>query len=96
MVIVEKLVEWRLAGETEVLGGNMPQLHFVHRKSHMIEEIFFFNLCGGILGTAATTGLLHQPRILGDGDCGEISGKKIGRGNQSTRRKPAPPQIPHD
>jgi hypothetical protein len=30
MVIVEKLVEWRLAGETEVLGENLPQRHFVH------------------------------------------------------------------
>jgi hypothetical protein len=25
MVIVEQLVEWRLAGETEVLGGNLSQ-----------------------------------------------------------------------
>jgi hypothetical protein len=33
MVIVEKLVEWRLARETEVLGENLP--HFVHHKSHM-------------------------------------------------------------
>jgi hypothetical protein len=61
-------------------------------------SIFFFNLCGGILGTAATTGL---PRMIGDGDCREIGGMKIGRGNRSTRRKPAPaplcpPQIPHD
>jgi hypothetical protein len=36
-----------------------------------------------------------------DGDCGEIGGMKMGRGNQSTRRKPAPaplcpPEIPHD
>jgi hypothetical protein len=31
------------------------------------------------LGTAATTGL------IGDGDCGEIGGIKIGRGNRSTR-----------
>jgi hypothetical protein len=28
-VIVEQLVEWRLAGETEVLGENPPQRHFV-------------------------------------------------------------------
>jgi hypothetical protein len=34
-VIVEKLVEWRLAGETEVLGENLPQRHFVHHNSHM-------------------------------------------------------------
>jgi hypothetical protein len=41
---------------------------------------------------------LYQPRMIGDGDCGEIVGMKIGRGN--TRRKPAPtplcpPQISH-
>jgi hypothetical protein len=31
-VIVEQLVEWRLAGETEVLGENLPQRQFVHHK----------------------------------------------------------------
>jgi hypothetical protein len=53
------------------------------------------------LGTAATTGLLYQPQMIDDVYCGEIGGIKIGRGNRSTRRKPAPaplypPQIPHD
>jgi hypothetical protein len=53
------------------------------------------------LGTAATTGLLYQPRMIDDGDCGAIGGMKIGRGNRSIRRKPVqvplcPPQIPHD
>jgi hypothetical protein len=62
---------------------------------------FFFNLRGGTLGAVATTGLLYQPQMIGDGDFGEIGGMKIGRGNRSTRKKPAPaplcpPQIPHD
>jgi hypothetical protein len=35
MVIVEKLVEGRLARETEVLGDNLPRRHFIHHKSHM-------------------------------------------------------------
>jgi hypothetical protein len=53
------------------------------------------------LGTAATTGVLYQPQMIDEGDCGEIGGMKICRGNRSTRRKPAPaplcpPQIPHD
>jgi hypothetical protein len=34
-VIVEQLVEWRLAGETEVLGENLTQRHIVHHKSHI-------------------------------------------------------------
>jgi hypothetical protein len=34
-MIVEQLVEQRLAGETKVLGENLPQRHFVHHKYHM-------------------------------------------------------------
>jgi hypothetical protein len=35
MVIVEKQMECRLAGETEVLGENLPQCHFFHHKPHI-------------------------------------------------------------
>jgi hypothetical protein len=52
----------------------------------------------GPLGTAAT----DRPIVSapGDYDDGEIDGMMIGRGNRSTRRKPAsmplcPPQTPH-
>jgi hypothetical protein len=45
-------------------------------------------------------GLLYQPQMIDD-ECGPVCGMRIGRGNRSTRRKPAPmplcpPQIPHD
>jgi hypothetical protein len=45
-------------------------------------------------------GLLYQLRTI-YGECGAVGGMRIGRGNRSTRRKPAPvtlcpPQIPHD
>jgi hypothetical protein len=32
---MEHLVEWELVGETEVLGGNLPQCHFAFHKFHM-------------------------------------------------------------
>jgi hypothetical protein len=45
--------------------------------------LFFFIIISGVrlslLGTAATTGLLYQPQMIDDGDCGEIGGMKIDR-----------------
>jgi hypothetical protein len=65
--------------------------------------IFFYYWWGGTncksLGTAATSGLLYKPQMIDEDDCGGIGGIKIGRGNRSTRRKPAPaplcPRLPY-
>jgi hypothetical protein len=35
MMTEEQLVEWRLAGETEVFEENLSQRQFFHHKSHM-------------------------------------------------------------
>jgi hypothetical protein len=35
MMIVEQSVERELAGETEILGENLPQCHFVYHISQM-------------------------------------------------------------
>jgi hypothetical protein len=67
-------------------------------------SLFFLVSLGGLklspLDTSATGGLLYQPRMIDD-DYGAAGGMRIGRGNRSTQRKPAPvplcpPQIPHD
>lgn len=36
LVVVERLMEWELVGETEVLGETPPHCHFVYHKSHVI------------------------------------------------------------
>jgi hypothetical protein len=45
-------------------------------------------------------GLLYQPQMMVDNECGAVGGMRIGRGNRNTRRNPAPmprcpPQTPH-
>jgi hypothetical protein len=75
---------------------------FAWKYTRTYSTVFFISGVGlSPLGTAATSGLLYKPQMIDEGDCGAIGGMKIGRGNRSTRRKPAPgplcpPQIPHD
>jgi hypothetical protein len=38
---MENLMEWRLAGETEVLGENLPQRHFVHLVMQSQTSLFY-------------------------------------------------------
>jgi hypothetical protein len=62
-------------------------------------KVFFSGVGLSPLGTAAISGLLYKPQMIDEGDCGAIGGMTIGRGNRSTRTKPAPaplcpPQIP--
>jgi hypothetical protein len=72
------------------------------------EDNFFFNLF--IYGSGVESnplllqsfiGLLYQPCMIDDDDCGAISAMNEQQENQSTLRKPTlvslcPPQIPYD
>jgi hypothetical protein len=66
---------------------------------------FFIIILSGVrlspLVRLPLSGVLFQPQMRDDGDCGATDGMKIGRGNRSTRRKSVqgplcPPQIPLD
>jgi hypothetical protein len=59
MVIVEQLMEWRMAGENDVLGENLPQCHFVHHKSHVSNFLSYeYQLCHAtITHTSSIKGL---------------------------------------
>jgi hypothetical protein len=53
----------------------------LHYKS-VLMILFFFVILSGVrlrsLGTAATSGLLYQPRMIHVRDCGAVGGMNIG------------------
>jgi hypothetical protein len=73
-------------------------------KKHSSKLTFLIRIVEGGVHTGSTRHVGHfWPTVPAPGDCedGEFGGIKIGRGNRSTRRKPAstpfcPPQIPLD
>jgi hypothetical protein len=81
------------------------KFHSVTSQKVLVLVLFFFSSWGVWDWVHSVRrpliGLLYQPRIIDDDECGAVGGISIGRGSRSTRRKPAPvplciPQIPHD
>jgi hypothetical protein len=83
---------------------SLPSVAIVIKSKSIMSVGHILRLVGvgvhlGPLGTSATSWpILRTP---GDYEDGEFGGMMIGKGNRSTRRKPAPvplcpPQIPHD
>jgi hypothetical protein len=84
-------------------------LHICDRKilkfnlSCTISQRHFFFLWGETVHTVLRqlSGLLYQPQMIDDDECGAVCGMRICRGIRSIRMKPVPvplcpPQIPHD
>jgi hypothetical protein len=89
-----------------LVSEDYRQLDLVFEEKMKGVGVFFIYLfivsLGGVspLGMLATVSLLYQPRMIDDDDYGAVGGMRIGGGNRSTQRKPAPvplcpPQIPH-
>jgi hypothetical protein len=103
--MAQNTVKWWAFVEFERLGKFIAILLTIRhsRKTHTMAMtiilMFLIIILSGVC--RPLFGLLYQPQMIDDCDCGAIGGMKIGRGNRSTSRKPAPvplcqPQIQHD
>jgi hypothetical protein len=79
----------RPSDATRLFPGNEHKPSYTQSLAVWYTALLSFLISGvGLWVLRPHTGLLHQSRMIGVGDCGEIGGMKIGRGNRSTRRKP--------
>jgi hypothetical protein len=109
LLLAEFFLGWLEAVRTSETSV-MMELHFhstIFLHDTVLRHIITYCLRGGggcswfHLVRRPLIGLLYQPRMVDDDECGAVCGMRIGRGNRSTRRKPAPvplcpSQIPHD
>jgi hypothetical protein len=59
------------------MDSNPVPKAYWHECIFMFFNLFFFLIRGaGLWILRSLTGLLYQPRMIGDGDCGEISPRK--------------------
>jgi hypothetical protein len=81
--------------------GGTSEYHAAYLIANYIFNDFFYLHSGGGGGIPSWVPSARRPVPAPGDDDGEIGGMKVGRGNRSTRRKPAPaplcpPQIPLD
>jgi hypothetical protein len=83
-------VNYTTAASLQIRFNLLYTTHYTIRR-YLVRDFIIIIIPIGVrlspLGTAATTGPFYQPKMIDDGDCGAVSGMKIGRGNLSSLRK---------
>jgi hypothetical protein len=100
---------WDLNSQTNNTQSYVRGFRFLTSKTRdvLVKKKDYWRLCNmakiRLVGGPPTTSATNWPIVHGPGDyeAGEFGGTMTGKGNRSTRRKPAPvqlcpQQIPHD
>jgi hypothetical protein len=101
VLLVMGLFPWGYMGQGVKLTTQENMDLYIHTPKRLYGILLYLGGGGGFSGTEstteATTGLLYQPLMLDDDECGAVGGMS-GSENRSTPRKPAPVSIcpPHD
>jgi hypothetical protein len=86
-ILINVPIRWKF--HEQVKGTSTAYFH-----TDQYPTVFFFNLVCEAIGTAATPAWPIVPASgHSEDDCGEADGMYIGRGNRSSRRKPAPAPL---